>query len=585
MSLTPLALAFLILLAVAYRWYGRWVARQFELNDNTTTPAHRLNDGVDFVPTNPFYLFGQHFSAIAAAGPIAGPILAAQQFGWLPCLLWIALGVVLIGAVHDFSSLVASVRRQGTSVAEVAGDLLGHNAGRAMMAFIWLALIYVIVAFADITAGTFVGKTEELEGLNVSFNRGGAVAAAAIMYLALSLLLGVVERYLKPPLWLSTVIFVPATLGVVWLGTQISTLPLFLHPHKAWAVVIMVYCLAASLTPVWLLLQPRGYLGGFVLYLALALGVIGIFSGQFTIQQAPFKTWTAGTIAGTSATATLFPMLFVTIACGACSGFHGLVCSGTTSKQIDREGHCHSVGYGAMLAEGFVAFMALVTVMMLSDDRIAELAKPGAIYGNGIGEFMALIIGKENLMFAITFGAMAFSTFIFDTLDVCTRLGRYLIQELTGWKGTTGAFLATLATVLPATVFLLTSPEGGYLKFWTLFGASNQLLAALTLLSISVWLHRARKRIAFTLLPMCFVLTITLWALTKLTLGSLIPAPGAGLDPIGIANGTVSLVLICLALYLVVTALMRLREPVTEAQPLTFDLPEGGAAPEIAPAG
>lgn len=575
MSLTPLALGFLVLLAIAYRWYGRWVARQFDLNDATVTPAHTHNDGVDYVPTNPFYLFGQHFSAIAAAGPIAGPILAAQSFGWLPCLIWIALGVVLIGAVHDFSSLIASVRRQGTSIAEISGDLLGKQSGRAMMTFIWLALIYVIVAFADITAGTFVGKTEELEGLAVSFNRGGAVAAAAIMYLLLSLVLGIVEKYLKPPLWLSTVIFVPLMLFLVWLGTQISTLPIFLHPHKAWALVIMLYCVVASLTPVWLLLQPRGYLGGYVLYLALGLGVIGVFSGQFEIQQTAFKGWVSPT------GQTLFPFLFVTIACGACSGFHGLVCSGTTSKQIDREGHCHSVGYGAMLAEGFVAFMALVTVMMLSDTQILALGDggkppaPGRIYGNGIGEFMVLLVGEENRRFAFTFGAMAFSTFIFDTLDVCTRLGRYLIQELTGWKGNTGALMATLATVAPATFFLLTGGQDAYLKFWALFGASNQLLAALTLLSISVWLYQAKRRIAFTLLPMAFVLTITLWALTKLTIGSFTATAEKPLDAVGIANGSVSLALICLALYLVVQALMELRRPVTDAKPLTFTGTDG----------
>lgn len=579
MSLTLLAVLFVALITVAYFLYGRWVSRQFELDDTRTTPAHRFADGIDFVPAKPFYLFGQHFAAIAAAGPIAGPILAAQSFGWLPCLLWVGLGVVFIGAVHDFSSLIASVRRRGTSIAEISGDLLGHKAGRATMLFIWLALIYVIVAFADITAGTFVGKTEELAALNVPFNSGGAVAAAAIMYLTLSIILGLVERFLKPPLWLSTLIFVPATLGVVWLGTQISTLPIFIQEQKTWGLLIMLYCLVASLIPVWLLLQPRGYLGGFVLYLAIGLGVVGIFSGQFTIQQDAFKGWQTGLVPGTSATATLFPFLFVTIACGACSGFHGLVCSGTTSKQIDREGHCHPIGYGGMLAEGFVAFIALVTVMMLTSDKLADLGSPGLIYGYGIGQFMTLLIGEDKLYFAMTFGAMAFSTFVFDTLDVCTRLGRYLIEELFGLKGLTGAILATLATVAPATFFLLTTPPGGYLKFWTLFGASNQLLAALTLLAVSVWLHQARKRIAFTLLPMAFVLTITLWALAKLTLGSFIPPEGAEVSAINIVNGLVSLALIGLALYLVITALTRLRGERQPEGSLTFEEP-----PELAEA-
>jgi carbon starvation protein len=205
--LALLAIVFLVWLVFGYFAYGRWIAKQFNLDDGRETPANRINDGKDFVPTRPFYLFGQHFSAIAAAGPIAGPIIACQAFGWLPCLLWIALGVVLIGAVHDFSSLTSSIRHGATSIAEITKEKLGSGAGRAMMAFIWIALIYVIVAFTDITAGTFVGGTEELAGVG-TFNAGGAVAFASVMYLGLSIVLGLVERFLKPPLWLSTIIFV-----------------------------------------------------------------------------------------------------------------------------------------------------------------------------------------------------------------------------------------------------------------------------------------------------------------------------------------------------------------------------------------
>src|SRR5687767_12293874 len=212
------------LLILGYRFYGRFVARQYALDDGRPTPAVTVNDGVDFVPTRPFYLLGQHFSAIAAAGPIAGPILACQQFGWLPCLLWIGLGVVFIGAVHDFSSLIASVRHGGRSIAEIVKIQLGRRAWLAMMSFIWLALVYVILAFTDITASSFVGKTEDLQGATFAFNQGGAVALASCLYLLLSVAMGLVDRYLKPPLWLTTAIFVPATLGVVWLGTQYSTL-------------------------------------------------------------------------------------------------------------------------------------------------------------------------------------------------------------------------------------------------------------------------------------------------------------------------------------------------------------------------
>ena len=270
MQLPLIALCFIVFTTLAYRFYGRWVAKQFVIDDSTATPATSKNDGVDYVPTKPFYLFAQHFSAIAAAGPIAGPILACQTFGWLPCLLWIGLGVVLIGAVHDFSSLTASVRHGACSIAEITREHLGTTAGRAMMALIWVTLMYVIVAFTDITASSFVGKTEEMAGVDVAFNPGGAVAAAAIMYLLLAIVMGFVQRYLNPPLWLLTVIFVPATLVIVWLGTQISTL--LILDVKTWGIIILAYCAAASVMPVWMLLQPRGYLGGFILYMALALG-------------------------------------------------------------------------------------------------------------------------------------------------------------------------------------------------------------------------------------------------------------------------------------------------------------------------
>jgi carbon starvation protein len=255
-------------------------------------------------------------------------------------------------------------------------------------------------------------------------------------------------------------------------------------------------------------------------------------------------------------TGAMFPFLFVTIACGACSGFHGLVCSGTTCKQIDRESDMRSIGYGAMLCEGFVALIALVTIMIAAPDAIQGLA-PGTVYGNGIGQFLTLIIGEDKLAFAVTFGAMAFSTFVFDTLDVSMRLGRYLLQELFGWKSRAGALVATLATVAIPTYFLAFGEKGTWLKFWTIFGASNQLLAALSLLVITVWLKQARKRIAFTLFPMLFVLVITLWSITKLFIANLKLARGFD---IAMLNAVSAAVLVTLALFLLGTALVKLRE-------------------------
>jgi carbon starvation protein len=547
------SIGFLVLLVCGYRFYGRWVARRFGIDDARATPAHTKQDGVDFVPTKPFYLFAQHFSAIAAAGPIAGPILACQMFGWLPCLLWIGLGVVFIGAVHDFASLIASVRHGGCSIAEIARERLGTPAGRAMMAFIWIALIYVIVAFADITAGSFARGTEELESAGVHFNPGGAVAAASVMYLGLSIVLGIVQRLFNPPLWLVTVIFVPATFALSWLGTHMADV--FVFDTRTWGLIILAYCGLASVVPVWALLQPRGYLGGFVLYSALALGVIGVLFGHYDIQQPAFITYDTTKTGGA-----MFPFLFVTIACGACSGFHGLVCSGTTSKQVDRESHAPFVGYGGMLAEAFVALIALVTVAICTTGELKGL-KPGSVYGNGIGRFMTLIIGQQNLGFAITFGAMAFSTFVFDTLDVATRLGRYLLQELFHWKGFVGATLGTLLTVAPAAAFIAYGGEGAYQKFWQLFGASNQLLAALTLASIAVWLRKEGKSNVFVLVPMVFVLAITLWALVDLAIAN--ARASTGLD-VPLANALTASSLVLLALFFTSISLRELRAAVPQ---------------------
>ncbi len=507
MQLSLLFVSMVVLVLIAYRVYSRWIAQKFGLRADAKTPAHQMRDDNDFVPTSKFYLFGQHFSAIAAAGPIAGPILACQLFGWGPCLVWIGVGAILIGAVHDFSALVASIRHKACSVAEVAHEYLGAKAGRAFLIFIWITLMYIIVAFADITASSFVSGTEELSGSGISFNAGGAVAMASVLYLSLSIVMGLVQKFLQPPLWLVSLIFVPAAFFVSYLGTLYSHI--FIMDAVSWGLLILSYCAIASVTPVWLLLQPRGYLGGFILYAAIAVGAIGVLFGGYEIKQDFFK--------GFQVSGSLFPFLFVTIACGACSGFHGLVCGGTTSKQLDKETDAPAVGYGAMLAEAIVAVIALVTIMIVSNEEIKGL-KPGAIYGQGIGNFLTLIIGKENLPFAITFGAMAFSTFVFDTLDVATRLGRYIFQELSGLKSKFGSFLGVLLTLALPVFFMISATEGSWIKFWTLFGASNQLLAALTLLSVSIWLYKSKRPVAFTLIPMIFILIITFWALIKLAI-------------------------------------------------------------------
>jgi carbon starvation protein len=318
-------------------------------------------------------------------------------------------------------------------------------------------------------------------------------------------------------------------------------------------VLILAYCFEASLTPVWLLLQPRGYLGGFVLYLALAAGVVGIFFGGFTVQLPAVREAAAG-----QSFPSMFPFLFVTIACGACSGFHGLVCSGTTSKQIAKETHCHPVGYGAMLLEGFVAVIALATLMIASSS-LASSKPAGTVYGIGLGRFLAVVIGQERLPFAITFGAMAFSTFVFDTLDVSTRLGRYVLQELFGWKGTVGSLVATGLTIGVPLAFLLASPAGSYRAYWTLFGTSNQLLAALSLMGVAVWLKKSGKRYWYVAAPMVFVAAVTVSSLVLQVRDAFfaIEHPTVAQQ----VNGLVAVVLFALAASLLATGARALLAP------------------------
>lgn len=578
LQLPLIAAGVLALLTVGYLLYGTFIARQYRLDDSRTTPAVLKEDGEDFIPTRPFYLLGQHFSAIAAAGPIAGPIFACMAFGWGPCLIWIVLGVILIGAVHDFSALVASVRHGAHSIAEIAKETLGRRAWLALVCFIWLALLYVITAFTQITAGTFLGKAEELEGLSTTFNKGGAVAAASTLYLALALVMGVVQRFLRPPMWLTTIIFVPATLGCIWLGTHIDET--LVYGPKFWYTAILLYCLVASMLPMWLLQQPRGYLGGFVLYFAIAVGAVGVLFGGFEIKQPAWPTLDSSVLdpfaflhppgggAGAQTwpiTNMLFPFLFVTIACGACSGFHGLICGGTTSKQIAKESHCKPIAFGAMLLEGFVAVIALATIMIVTPEQ-AKGSTPPRIYGDGLAMFLTKFLGKDAFLFCATFGAMAFSTFVFDTLDVSTRLGRYLLQELFAAPGRIAGFLAAAATAGVPLIMLLFADPNAYRTFWTLFGTSNQLLAALTLLSITLWLKRNGKKYWYTLWPTVFVGTITVWALCiQFFMGARDASQGVWRTPTGglnptVPNSVVSLALLALAAVFVVEALRTVKK-------------------------
>ncbi|MEK7468403.1 MAG: carbon starvation CstA family protein [Planctomycetota bacterium] len=542
MSLTVITLAVLAAFGGAYLVYSRLLAQTFALDDATLTPAHELNDGVDYCPTSQGMLAAQHFSAITAAGPIVGPITAGLMFGWVPALLWIVLGCIFIGAVHDFSALVASVRHKARSVAEVMRE---HTSGRAyyvFLSFIWLSLMYVIVAFTDLTAKAFLAKDPVLGAI------GPGVASSSVMYLALAFVLGVCfKKGLKTlP---ATLVFVPLLFAIVWLGQKLPiSLPAFgsLGQHRAWELLILVYCGFASVAPLWSLLQPRGFLGGWFLYVTIGAGLVGLVFGSFFFSQG-FTTTYPMFLGWGSGTKFLFPFLFVTIACGACSGFHGIVCSGTTSKQIDKEGHVRAVGYGSMLGEGVVALISLACVMILAK---GYKGTPDAIYAKGIANFLRIFGIPAGI--AVSFGTLAFATFIFDTLDVCTRLGRQIFAELFGIQGNLGRFLGTVVTLGIPAYFLMGATGDAWKTYWLVFGTSNQLLAGLTLLGITVWLMQSKKSAWFVALPMVFLIVTTMTSLVLFMKDAF--AANANLQSRQV--GVVAAVLLVLSLWLVVEAAM-----------------------------
>ena len=543
-----------VLIFIAGYWlYGRFLSRAMKLNDAVPTPACQINDGVDFVPAKPALLLGQHFSAIAAAGPIVGPILACIWFGWLPTMLWIILGAIFIGGVHDFSSLVASIRHNGASIGAIVKKYMSPTSYILFLIFVWFALIYVIIAFTDITANTFRTTTQ-----GMAFGQG--VAASSILYLLAAVLMGILLYRFKVKLWIATIIILPLVLIIVWVGPRLPT-PILsvleMASVKQWDIILLIYCFIASIIPMWLLLQPRGYLGGWLLYLVIIIGLIGAILGGFRIQYPAFNT---DGLRSLSNGKLIFPILFITVACGACSGFHGIVSSGTTSKQLAKESDALVIGYGAMLLEGIVAVLALATVMMIPKTSPIISTDPNLIYANGIARYLGLI--RINFNLAFPFALLAFSTFVYDTLDVCTRLARYIFQELTGWQSRIGGFIAALVSLAVPGVFLLLTKEKGYLVAWPIFGTSNQLLASLTLLALSVWLIKKGKPAIYTIIPMLFMLGMTLWSLISLTLPFIMNLPnifrGHYIKTDIVISGICGIILLLLSIMLIIEAVRTL---------------------------
>jgi carbon starvation protein len=532
--LVVMLLVAVVAFLLAYGIYLRFLARRYELDDARPTPSHTDYDGIDRVPAHKAVLLGHHFSSIAGAAPIVGPIIAGLAFGWLPVVLWIILGSIFVGAVIDFSALVASIRHKGRSIAEIARQYTSPLAYKLLLAFIWLTLIYVLTVFADLTAATFV--------------QNGGVATSSLMFIVLAIFFGLAINKMKIPLLWASLTFVPLVFVAVWAGQKIPIAPNMIphiisaDPKKSWAAILIIYCFFASTTPVWILLQPRDYLSSFLLYASLLSGAIGILAGGFSIQYPAFTTWNVPQVG------TLFPLLFITVACGACSGFHSIVASGTSSKQLNKETDAKPVGYGAMLLEGVVAVIALATVVMLPRGDALATKPPMTIYATGIANFLGILGVPQKLAFA--FGLLALSAFILTTLDTATRLGRYIFEELFNLQGVHWRYLSTLATIALPTIFVMINlkDKQGHLipawkAIWPIFGASNQLLAGLVALVIAVWLKKIGKKIGFIVGPVLFMNIVTIWALVLL-----IRQYGHR------AVGLIAIVLLLLALILIVEA-------------------------------
>ncbi len=558
MSLALLLVLAAVILLAAYRFYGGFLERRFEVDPQRPVPAQTQRDGVDYVPTRWPVLFGHHFSSIAGAGPIVGPIIAGLAFGWLPALLWILAGSIFIGGVHDYSSLMASLRHKGRSIGQVCREQLSPGTYYLLLIFTWVAMVYVIIVFLDLTATTFV------PGVDESAEQGGAVATASLLYIGLAAVFGLLVYRSRLTLAKGSLIFVPLVFLALWVGLK---LPLTADMVPAlggsvkntWSILLLVYCFGASILPVWLLLQPRDYLSSYLLFACLAGGALGGaaagLSGHATIQYPAFRGWSDASLG------LLYPALFITVACGAISGFHSMVASGTTSKQLDNERSARPVAYGGMLTEAFLAVVALATVMVLAGAPRAG-STPVGIFADGIGHFVAAFGLSPQV--GTTFGLLAVSTFLLTTLDTCTRLARFLVEELTGMRGSWGRYLGTAVTlIIPAVmVFVeIPGPNGTTLPawraIWPAFGATNQLLGALALLVVYTWLRHTGRKSWYVFWPMVFMFVTTLLALVMLVRRNLGPEGN-------VYVGIVSLALAVLAVLVLVNAVWRWRlSPVT----------------------
>lgn len=530
----------LLYFALGYKFYGGFIARLFKVDNSIPTPAVVNQDGVDYVPTHPGVLFGHHFASIAGAGPIIGPIVACQ-FGWLPALLWIFIGCVFIGAMHDFAALFLSVRNNGRSIGYIIEKIMSIWGRQLFLFFCWACLILVVAVFGTLVANTFVSNP--------------AVATASIIFILMAPVFGFVTSK-GVSLRTASIIFVPLVFVSVYVAYKF---PLDLGAlfglekegvRNVWLAFLGIYALVASVCPVQWLLQPRDYLSSYLLYAMIILGVLGIVVYNPSIEMSDFTGFVVDN--GTSRSS-LFPDLFILIACGACSGFHSLVSSGTTSKQIRAEKDIQLIGYGGMIVEGVLGVMSLIAVIWLSDVSFAEAVKnPVTAFSSGIGTFVGALGLPVEL--CTVFISLSISAFMLTSLDTATRLGRFVWQELFSpsytrqqnkengnekqkidfvaprkkhgavmdamlgvigvvRKFSANAFMASLLVLLLAGLMVF---SGSATAIWPVFGASNQLLASLTLLAVTIYLFAKKSHYLIALIPTVLMIVMSIWGLVEI---------------------------------------------------------------------
>lgn len=501
----------LVVLVGAYFVYGKYLERKWGIDPKAKTPAYEMEDGVDYVPADTNVVFGHQFASIAGAGPINGPIQAAM-FGWLPVLLWILVGGVFFGAVQDFASMYASVKNKGRTIGYIIEEYIGKLGKKLFLLFCWLFCILVVAAFADIVAGTFNGFSVSEAGAVTKVTANGAVATTSMIFIVEAVALGMILKYGKLNKWVNTAIALVFLVAAVALGLKF---PMYIE-LSTWHIIIFVYILIACVAPVWALLQPRDYLNSYLLIFMILGAIVGIFMAN---PSCNLEAFTGFNVDGQY----LFPILFVTIACGAVSGFHSLVSSGTASKQIKNEKNMLPVSYGAMLMESMLAVIALIAVASFAKGEAAAqgLTTQPQIFAGAIANFLSVIGLPHSLVFTLI--NLAVSAFALTSLDSVARIGRLSFQEFflddsvdednmsPFLKVVTNKYFATIITLVLA--YLLT--QVGYAEIWPLFGSANQLLSVLALIACSVFLKKTKRQGVMLWIPMGFMMAVTFTALTS----------------------------------------------------------------------